>query len=69
MKKLTLIVGAAVVELVVSGYSRTYFRQTEPGAFYTGHSDNQGGTQGAPQQSGGTDRNGCHKASVPYHCR
>lgn len=26
------------------------------------------GTHGAPSHSGGLDKNGCHNASVPYHC-
>lgn len=68
MKRLALIVSAAAIALAVSGYSLTYFGQTEPVAFYTGHSHDQAGTQGAPQHSGGTDRFGCHNASVPYHC-
>lgn len=44
------------------------FNTRSPVAFYKGHTHDHGQTQGAPQHSGGTDRNGCHNASVPYHC-
>jgi hypothetical protein len=44
-------------------------RQHEIMAFYPVHSHSVGGdTIDAPQHSGGTDRFGCHNASVPYHC-
>jgi hypothetical protein len=36
--------------------------------FHPGHSHEAGGTIGAPSHSGGTDKFGCHNASVPYHC-
>ena len=36
--------------------------------FYVGHTHNGEETVGAPSHSGGTDRYGCHNASVPYHC-
>ena len=50
-----------------------------PVKFYEGHTHDQyGKTHGAPDHSsetlaidahsGGTDKNGCHNASVPYHC-
>lgn len=40
-----------------------------PVDFFNGHSHAEDGTAiGAPAHSGGTDRNGCHNASVPYHC-
>lgn len=39
-----------------------------PFEFYTGHTHLEGETIDAPQHSGGTDRYGCHNASVPYHC-
>lgn len=41
----------------------------EPTAFFPGHThDHSGLAVGAPAHSGGTDANGCHNASVPYHC-
>lgn len=39
-----------------------------PVEFYKGHTHLYGGTQGAPEHSGGTNKQGCHNASVPYHC-
>lgn len=34
-----------------------------------GHThDDSGITHGAIQHSGGTNKQGCHNASVPYHC-
>ena len=36
--------------------------------FYSEHYHLQAETIGAPSHSGGTDRFGCHNASVPYHC-
>lgn len=43
-------------------------RISEITVFYQDHSHNSEETIGAPQHSGGTDRFGCHNASVPYHC-
>jgi len=39
-----------------------------PVEFVKGHTHDGLVTHGAPQHSGGLDRNGCHNASVPYHC-
>ncbi|TXI25333.1 MAG: hypothetical protein E6Q61_02575 [Nitrosomonas sp.] len=39
-----------------------------PVEFFKGHTHDSEGTHGAPSHSGGTDRNGCHNGSVPYHC-
>lgn len=39
-----------------------------PTTFYEGHTHHLGETLGAPGHSGGTDKHGCHNASVPYHC-
>lgn len=36
--------------------------------YYSGHTHEDGGTQGAPSHSGGTNSAGCHNGSVPYHC-
>ena len=35
---------------------------------YNPEHTHDGGLQHDPSHSGGTDRNGCHNASVPYHC-
>lgn len=40
----------------------------KPVEFFTGHSHQGNETVGAPEHSGGLDRNGCHNKSVPYHC-
>jgi hypothetical protein len=40
----------------------------EPVEYYKGHSHKDGLTIGAPQHSGGTNKQGCHNGSVPYHC-
>ena len=36
--------------------------------FFKGHTHEGNETIGAPEHSGGLDRNGCHNKSVPYHC-
>ena len=63
---------ALVIMIVVAAGGAAYagyFEFKTPVAFYKGHShDEMGNTIGAPQHSGGTDSNGCHNASVPYHC-
>lgn len=43
-------------------------RATEIVTFNAGHTHNGDVTHGAPEHSGGTDKYGCHNASVPYHC-
>jgi len=40
----------------------------KPVEFFTGHGHHDGQTINGPEHSGGTDRFGCHNASVPYHC-
>ena len=38
-------------------------------SYFPGHIHIEGGdTIDGPQHSGGTDKYGCHNASVPYHC-
>ena len=63
---------AAVVVISLAGAGIAYAKFTEqrtPVEFYKGHShDHDGNATGAPAHSGGTDRYGCHNASVPYHC-
>ncbi|GJM17094.1 MAG: hypothetical protein DHS20C13_24210 [Thermodesulfobacteriota bacterium] len=39
-----------------------------PVDYYKGHTHVDGKTIGAPEHSGGTDSQGCHNASKPYHC-
>lgn len=56
-----VLMGAGLVYANVGG-SRA------PVAFFSGHTHNADGTQGAPSHSGGLDRQGCHNGSVPYHC-
>jgi len=66
-KHLTLaIIGASIIGIGVAYAS--FQNQRTPVEFYKGHTHNDGETVGAPQHSGGTDRYGCHNASVPYHC-
>lgn len=40
----------------------------KPVEFFKGHTHEGNETVGAPEHSGGLDRNGCHNKSVPYHC-
>ena len=54
-------VGAGVV------YAAGFDTRT-PVEFFTGHSHDEHGTNGAPSHSGGTNSQGCHNGSVPYHC-
>lgn len=71
MKKVVLSV-LVLAAVVVSGSAyalKDWSHQRSPVEFYSGHShDGEGHTHGAPEHSGGTDRNGCHNGSVPYHC-
>jgi hypothetical protein len=69
MKK--LILSAIVFVVLAVGGAVAYSTQmNKPVEFYNGHShDHDMAVIGdAPQHSGGLDRNGCHNASVPYHC-
>ena len=65
-KAFMIAVGLTV--LLASGAWAYMGTVREPVAFYSGHTHDGAETQGAPAHSGGTDRNGCHNASVPYHC-
>ena len=67
MKK-ALMIAAGLTVLLASGAWAYMGLEREPVVFYSGHTHDSGETQGAPAHSGGTDRNGCHNASVPYHC-
>lgn len=67
IKKLSLFAVVGVV-LVASGAYAALGNTKEAVVFYKGHSHEHGETVGAPEHSGGTDKYGCHNASVPYHC-
>jgi hypothetical protein len=66
--KRSLIIAAGITALLVSGAWAFMGMDKEPVAFYSGHTHDGDETHGAPAHSGGTDANGCHNASVPYHC-
>ncbi|WOF74126.1 hypothetical protein QMT40_001773 [Parvibaculaceae bacterium PLY_AMNH_Bact1] len=68
MKRILMICAVLGVAIGTSAYVYNYGGMTEPVAFYSGHTHVDGGTQGAPAHSGGTNAAGCHNASVPYHC-
>jgi hypothetical protein len=63
-----LIVGSVVLAFAASLAYATFEGRKEAVDFYNGHTHVDGKTVGAPDHSGGTDRYGCHNASVPYHC-
>ena len=69
-KKIVLALGCLVV--VFSGLALAFNsfnpRLSEIVEFHPSHTHENGITHGAPQHSGGTDKYGCHNASVPYHC-
>ena len=69
MTKKTLLLAASIVTVAVGGVSYAALTNTRmPVEFYKGHTHADGVTHGAPQHSGGTNSQGCHNASVPYHC-
>lgn len=63
-----IIVLAAAIAVLTSWAAWGYWKQPEPTAYFVGHTHEDGSTIGAPQHSGGLNRQGCHNASVPYHC-
>jgi hypothetical protein len=67
MKK-SVMISVLVLAVLALGYGAFAFSQRKPVEFFKGHSHVDGITVGAPEHSGGTDRWGCHNASVPYHC-
>lgn len=70
MKTKYLVVALATATLIGAGaaYAGLGTSRT-PVEFYSGHTHGPDMEAiGAPEHSGGTDRNGCHNASVPYHC-
>lgn len=67
-KKLIL---SGLVAIAVAGAAwagMTDPRSAEVVEFFSGHNHEDGQTHGAPSHSGGTNKYGCHNASVPYHC-
>jgi hypothetical protein len=68
-KKLSIFVSLALVAIVGVAYALgDNPRAHEVTNFATGHTHQGGVTEGAIHHSGGTDKYGCHNASVPYHC-
>ena len=71
MAKKSLVVFAVSASILAAGIAYANLanpRQDEISVFHAGHSHDGSQTTGAPQHSGGTDKYGCHNASVPYHC-
>jgi hypothetical protein len=70
MGRLHWIIGLALAVAAASGVAYANLGgRSEPVEFYKGHAHGPNGeTIGAPEHSGGTDANGCHNGSVPYHC-
>ena len=71
MLKKNIIAIAGVVILIGAGMAYASVvnpRHDEIQKFHSTHTHSGSGTINAPQHSGGTDRYGCHNASVPYHC-
>ncbi len=68
-KRTALIIAIAIVMVAGLAYASLLNpRQQEIQKYFQGHSHSDGVTINAPNHSGGTDRYGCHNASVPYHC-
>lgn len=65
-KSLLIFIGAVVL-ISATAYAGLEGDKT-PVEFFTGHTHQGNETVGAPEHSGGLDRNGCHNRSVPYHC-
>ncbi len=67
---LTILFAALLVGAVFGvGSALSGTPKRTPVEFYPGHTHDANGLAiDAPEHSGGTDRNGCHNASVPYHC-
>lgn len=68
MNKNKFAIAALIVGTIGVGAVFADGRAKEPVEFFSGHSHDVDGTHGAPSHSGGTDSNGCHNRSVPYHC-
>jgi hypothetical protein len=69
MSRKVLLAIAAAFALGAGAAYAAFLNPRMPIEFYNGHTHTDDGrTIGAPQHSGGTDAQGCHNASVPYHC-
>lgn len=66
MKAIKILLLGAAVSGALAYAALAYSKK--PVEFYKGHTHVGVKTIGAPEHSGGTDRFGCHNASVPYHC-
>ena len=70
MKKRLLIL-LALSAFIASSMTLVYRANSEyPDAieYFKGHYHKDRVTHGAPEHSGGTNKQGCHNGSVPYHC-
>ena len=68
LKKLHVAAVVGLAFVASAAYAVMGNNERVPVEFFPSHSHHNGETTGAPQHSGGTDKNGCHNASVPYHC-
>ncbi len=69
MRRYRWLVIAALTSMLVGGASYALVGNPRQAVdFHPGHTHVDGVTIEAPEHSGGTDRWGCHNASVPYHC-
>ena len=69
MSRQALLAVAMAVALGAGAAFAGLLTPRSPIEFYKGHTHSEDGQViGAPQHSGGTDANGCHNGSVPYHC-
>jgi hypothetical protein len=69
MKKIKIV----VLGIVLSAFSTASVLYADSNArkvfkYYKGHTHVDGQTHGAPEHSGGTNKQGCHNGKVPYHC-
>ena len=60
--------GIIAAAFLLSGFSTPQAPTKVPVEYFSGHLHDLDETHGAPQHSGGLDRNGCHNGSIPYHC-
>jgi len=69
MKTLRASIILAGSAIAVAAFSYSVLSNNRvPVDFFKGHTHVDGVTHGAPSHSGGTNSQGCHNASVPYHC-
>lgn len=68
MKNLKLFMCGFIALLFMGGILWANSGDRVPVEFYKGHTHIGESTQGAPEHSGGTNKQGCHNGKVPYHC-